>query len=156
MIELFFKETTPSHIENLKSENDEVLLEEIQLKEEEIPDEKSEIGFKKNAETQENEVEKKMNEMNIVGDIGGSINMDEAIDMSKTVKKPSKLQWNVDNLELLDFFFSYLEKKPYLINSTSLGYFFKIANALLNKKFDHVIFKNFVIFIIFLSANVLS
>ena len=70
------------------------------------------------------------------------INMEETtnIDMmnAKTMEK-KKPQFKAENLELMDFLFSYFDKKDDLINPTTLGYFSKIINALLNKKFDHVL-----------------
>ena len=84
------------------------------------------------------------------------INMEETtnIDMmnAKTMEK-KKPQFKAENLELMDFLFSYFDKKDDLINPTTLGYFSKIINALLNKKFDHVLifffFKVFYLLLFF-------
>lgn len=69
------------------------------------------------------------------------LSMDETVNMTAKTKMPIKTLYDLENLYILEFLFSYLEeKKKHLINPTSLGYFSKIMNALLNKKFDHVLF----------------
>ena len=142
LIEVFFKER-PKSLKDSKFENDEVCLGESDVKEDDIADDnffadlrispcksidkKFLISEKTGSE---NEEEKKNNSM---------INMDEAMDMTGKKRMPQKLQYNLDNLYVLEFLFSYLEKnKIEFLNPTSLGYFSKILNALLNKKFDHV------------------
>lgn len=162
LIELFFKPPPKTVKEESKCENDEVCFgEKSDIKEEDIDDENflSDLKIspvKSNEKKEEifenihneNEEEKKLNEMIIGEKVNTSINMEEPTNMNMNMKMnmnmtqkkmPEKLHYNLENLYLLEFLFSYLEKKKIeLLNPTSLGYFSKIINGLLNKKFDHV------------------
>ena len=162
LIEVFFKER-PKSLKDSKFENDEVCLGESDVKEDDIADDNFFADLRispcKSIDKKflisektgnENEEEKKNNSMMIGEKVIRSINMEEAMDMTGKKRMPQKLQYNLDNLYVLEFLFSYLEKnKIEFLNPTSLGYFSKILNALLNKKFDHVrenhFFQNFFI-----------
>ena len=90
-----------------------------------------------------------MMEKKVIGErVIAGINMEETSEMdmmnAKTIMVNKITEFRAENLELLDFLFSYLDKKDDLINPTTLGYFSKIINALLNKKFDYVLYLFFV------------
>lgn len=142
IVEAFLKPVEMQKEES-KCDNDEVCLEE------QIPDENAlqispikNMQYNSDLKNKNLMSEKKLNEMMLVGDKSiEQMSIDEEFDMSKKqIFKPEKPTYQIENLNLLEFLFSYLKIKTELINSTSMGYFSKIVNALFNKKFDHVIY----------------
>lgn len=141
IVEVFFKPIEEIHKEESKWDHDEVCLEQI-------PDENvlqispiKKMEYNSDLKNKNSLNEKKLNEMTLDGDKSIELmSIGEDIDMmsKKQTFKTEKAIYQIENLNLLNFLFSYFKKKPELINSTSMGYFSKILHALLNKKFDHV------------------
>lgn len=143
IVEVFFKPFDPPKTkeESKIDNNDEVCLEE-QIPEENIKLELSPIQNMNESMPKFGSNEKKMNERIFLDDdkMQEKFDMEENMDMTSkmnfpTIKKPS---YQVENLRLIQLLFSYFEKKTELINPTSAGYFSKLINSLLNKKFDNV------------------
>lgn len=143
IVEVFFKPFDPPKTkeESKIDNNDEVCLEE-QIPEENIKLELSPIQNMNESMPKFGSNEKKMNERIFLDDdkMQEKFDMEGNMDMTSkmnfpTIKKPS---YQVENLRLIQLLFSYFEKKTELINPTSAGYFSKLINSLLNKKFDNV------------------